>query len=369
MHKRIFISLSLCMAVFSLMAQAPQSMDFQSIIRDSKGNLVTNQSIGLRISVLRDSVTGAAVYTETHNAITNNGGLVTITIGRGTTSNDFSTIEWGKGPYFVKTEVDVTGGTNYSLSSTNQMMSVPYALYANSAGNYQAKLDSLERKIASMEPYIPTTHMDGFTVAPGRQVHFAKGYLRKSSSGVYSISDNQYNLPLSDEYFFKALSANLGSSLIKDITSTAGDYGVYYRANLPSGNWRTLTGEEWGFIIYGRKNSKNLATLATINGRKGLLLLPDTWKSPEDVSIIIDMNNSQNTFSIKQWSSLEAAGAVFIAYGTRELYGSPSFTAYYLTILSGSGEIITNKRISGRIVESSFYDVSGACVRLVEDYQ
>jgi len=148
--KRILTFLLCVVATAFAFAQAPQGMDFQSIIRDSKGNLVTNQAIGLRISILKGGVSGTSVYSETHNATTNNGGLVTVTIGKGTTSDDFSTIDWGNGSYFMKTEVDITGGTNYTLSSTTQMMSVPYALYAGDAGNYSQKIDSIKLMLDSL---------------------------------------------------------------------------------------------------------------------------------------------------------------------------------------------------------------------------
>src|SRR5690606_9188794 len=72
---------------------------------------------------------------ETHNASTNANGLLSLVIGAGTVqSGTFSSIDWGNGPYFIKTETDISGGTNYTLTGTQQLMSVPYALYAEKAG-------------------------------------------------------------------------------------------------------------------------------------------------------------------------------------------------------------------------------------------
>lgn len=119
-----------------LFAQAPQSFTYQSVIRNSSNDLISNMPIGTRISLLQGSVTGTVVYSETHNASTNDNGLLSLVIGSGTVqSGTFSSINWGDGPYFIKTETDVNGGTNYSLSGTQQMMSVPYALYAEQAGS------------------------------------------------------------------------------------------------------------------------------------------------------------------------------------------------------------------------------------------
>ncbi len=79
----------------------------------------------------RSNEFGAAVYVETHETTTNENGLVTLAIGDGTVvSGKFDTIHWEKGPYFLKTEIDPAGGTNYTITGTSQLLSVPYALYA-----------------------------------------------------------------------------------------------------------------------------------------------------------------------------------------------------------------------------------------------
>jgi uncharacterized protein (TIGR02145 family) len=75
------------------------------------------------------------VYTETFAPTTNAYGLVNLEIGSGTSTDDFTTIDWANGPYFMETAVDVTGGTSYSVMGTSQLMSVPYALYAKTSGN------------------------------------------------------------------------------------------------------------------------------------------------------------------------------------------------------------------------------------------
>lgn len=118
-----------------LFAQSPQSFTYQSVIRNASNQLVSNSSIGTKISILQGSATGSIVYSETHQASTNSNGLLSLVIGAGTVQNGtFSTINWGNGPYFIKTESDLTGGTNYTLTGTQQLMSVPYALYAETAG-------------------------------------------------------------------------------------------------------------------------------------------------------------------------------------------------------------------------------------------
>jgi uncharacterized protein (TIGR02145 family) len=118
----------------TILAQAPQKFAYQSVIRNAGNQLVANQSVGIKISILQGSANGAAVYAETHSALTNANGLATLEIGGGTVqSGNFGNINWASGPYFVKTETDVNGGSNYTLTSTTQLLSVPYALYASSA--------------------------------------------------------------------------------------------------------------------------------------------------------------------------------------------------------------------------------------------
>ena len=120
----------------SLMAQAPQKMSYQAVVRNSANALVTNQNVGMRISILQGNSSGAIVYMETQTPTSNANGLVSLEIGVGTVVNgNFSAIDWSNGPYFIKTETDPAGGTNYSISGTSQLLSVPYALYAQTSGS------------------------------------------------------------------------------------------------------------------------------------------------------------------------------------------------------------------------------------------
>jgi hypothetical protein len=128
----IFAALLLCLELF---AQSPQKLSYQSIIRNSSGKLVMNAPVGIQITILQGSPSGSAVYTETHSATTNANGLVSLEIGGGTTSGNFSSINWANGPYYVKTETDPAGGTNYTVTGTSQLLSVPYSLYSVTAGN------------------------------------------------------------------------------------------------------------------------------------------------------------------------------------------------------------------------------------------
>lgn len=129
--------ITICAAIImtaSLWAQSPEKMSYQAVVRDGSNNLVTSSAVGMQISILQGSPSGTAMYVETQTPTTNANGLVSIEIGAGTVvSGDFTTINWANGPYFIKTETDPTGGTNYTITGTSQLLSVPYALHAKTA--------------------------------------------------------------------------------------------------------------------------------------------------------------------------------------------------------------------------------------------
>lgn len=122
-------------AVQMAWSQAPQGINYQAAIRNLNGSTVNNTLIGLRIRLLQGGATGNPVYSETHTVTTSNVGLVNVVIGQGDVLNgSFSGVDWGVGPYFMELAADLTGGTNYVVMGAQQMMSVPYALYAENSG-------------------------------------------------------------------------------------------------------------------------------------------------------------------------------------------------------------------------------------------
>ena len=130
----LIITLAFLLINTSIFAQAPQKMSYQAVIRNSSNALITSTPVGMQISILQGSSTGTAVYVETQTPSTNANGLASVEIGGGTVvSGNFSAINWANGPYFIKTETDPTGGTAYSITGTNELMSVPYALNAANA--------------------------------------------------------------------------------------------------------------------------------------------------------------------------------------------------------------------------------------------
>lgn len=131
--RKLFVFLASLFIIATLLAQSPQKMSYQAVIRDNSNALVPSTTIGMRVTILKGSETGTEVYKETYNPNpkTNTNGLVTLEIGNGIPLNGtFASINWANGIYFIKVETDPTGGTNYSITGTSQLLSVPYALYS-----------------------------------------------------------------------------------------------------------------------------------------------------------------------------------------------------------------------------------------------
>jgi hypothetical protein len=136
--KRIVLIISFLYCVLAT-AQVPQGVSYQAIALNSSGYPVGNTLIGVRLSILDNSVSGTEIYKETHTTTTNDRGLYNLIIGQGTpVSGQFPLIDWGTNYKFLKVELDVAGGTNYVLAGTTQLWSVPYALYSEKANSVDA---------------------------------------------------------------------------------------------------------------------------------------------------------------------------------------------------------------------------------------
>lgn len=132
--KKLLTLLAALYLVLTLQAQPPQKISYQAVVRNSTNALVTNQPVGVKITILQGSASGTPVFAETHTPTTNANGLINIVIGTGSPAiNGLLDVVWSTGPYFIKTEIDPAGGTAYSITSTSELLSVPYALYAKKA--------------------------------------------------------------------------------------------------------------------------------------------------------------------------------------------------------------------------------------------
>ncbi|MGD0710695.1 MAG: hypothetical protein ABR968_05885 [Bacteroidales bacterium] len=136
--KKIKHLIILTIALFitaSTFAQVPQAFNYQAVARDGLGNILAGQAVGLRISLLQGGTSGTLVYEERQATVTNQFGLFSIFIGQGTVlSGTFNSIDWSTGNYWMQVEMDPHGGTTYTVMGNTQLLSVPYALYAETSG-------------------------------------------------------------------------------------------------------------------------------------------------------------------------------------------------------------------------------------------
>jgi hypothetical protein len=191
-------------------AQAPQKMSYQSVIRNSSNALLVNTQVRVRISVLQGTASGTAVYVETQTATTNGNGLLSIQIGTGpVTTGTFAGINWAAGPYFIKTETDPAGGSNYSITGTQEILSVPYAMYARTA-NFLPRMTYATRN-AIVNPE------DGFII-------FCTDYGNPSVGGELQVYSGGMwrNMIGSPSGLYPTVAATTAATSITGTTATSG---------------------------------------------------------------------------------------------------------------------------------------------------
>jgi len=122
--------------IITAWAQSPQGINYQGVARDTEGNPYKSKTISVRISILKNSAGGEVEYSETHKPTTNQFGLFTLVIGQGTKiTGDFAFISWAVGSKWLQVEIDPNGANSFTLAGSQQLMTVPYAFYAEYAGN------------------------------------------------------------------------------------------------------------------------------------------------------------------------------------------------------------------------------------------
>ena len=197
---------------YQLVAQsqgAPESMNYQAVIRDGSGSIIASQSVGIRIDILQGSASGTSVYQETFTTTTNAYGSIAIQIGTGTVvSGTFSTIDWGGNIYFVETAVDISGGNTYTVISTTQFVSVPYALYAKNAG-----LDS-----AAIQAMIDAS--GGTIGGSGKSIKYPVGF--SGTPLTFDLSTGNYTVPTGKTLYILDYIAYSGDLSINSINIYSG---------------------------------------------------------------------------------------------------------------------------------------------------
>jgi len=186
--KKLFAILLAVFLTATVWAQSPNKMSYQAVIRNSSDALVTNTQIGLEVNIRQGTTSGTVVYTETQTPTTNANGLVSIEIGGG---SGFNTIDWANGPYFIETKTDPAGGTNYTITGTSQLLSVPYALYAKTAETITGGITETDPTVPAHVKAITSDNVSDWNQAHGWGDHSAEGYATKNmnSEKITNLAD------------------------------------------------------------------------------------------------------------------------------------------------------------------------------------
>ncbi len=331
MKYKVFFTFLLLIIYTDVNSQAPQGFTYQAVPRNATGEIMTNQDISFRISLLQGDVEGITVFQEKHFAQTNSFGLVTLIIGQGLEPlGNFSSISWDSGPYFLKIEFDANGGNNYTLMGINELLSVPYALYAETSGYGSGSLPGVVTDEA-IEVTAREAKLTGQVISDGGEVVLLKGFcwattpqpttadtIKGNGVGKGPLSVNLSALNDATTYFVRAFATNrTGTSYGNEIsfttmplTGTVADIdgNVYatimigtqiwmaenlrttrYRnadvlpGNLTNTQWSAATSGAYAYPnndiawneVYGKLY--NWYAIADTNG-----LCPEGWRIPED---------------------------------------------------------------------------------------
>ena len=284
--KKSFILSILVLLTASVFAQSPEKMSYQAVVRDGGGLLVKNGPVGMQISILQGSAVGMAVYVETQAPTSNDNGLVGIEIGDGAVvSGNFSTIDWSAGPYFIKTETDPAGGTNYTVIGTSQLLSVPYAMYANTADH--AINDAVDDADSDPNNEIQMLSKTGNTVT--------------LSNGGGTFQDEVGEYYAGDGIIMDNDTLKLAAPNVENLTMVQGTFNT--QASILSGEGYTIVRDSVGHyrltfdnsfsdfpaITYSTNFSTNLvltnsmsygwATIIVRNSQTGAVVNPNAWIS------------------------------------------------------------------------------------------
>lgn len=338
-------------------AQAPQGVNYQAVIRNTNGTTVNNSAVGIRMNILQGSASGTVVYSETFTETTSNIGLVNFVVGEGNVvSGDFSTINWGAGPYFLEVAADASGGTTYAVLGAQQMMSVPYALYAENSGT------------------------PGPQGAPGPQgpqgIQGATGLTGTAGVGITSTVNNgngTYTFNYSDGSSFTT--ANLtgptgaqGLQGIQGATGATGTAGVGITSTVNNGNG-TYTFNYSDGSSFTTANLTGPAGATGSQGSQGLQGIPGatgaTGAAGVGITSTVNNGNGTYTFNYSDGSSFTTANLTGPA-GAQGLQGLPgvgiaqtiSQVGNIVTLSDGGGSINVNDADSNPTNELQTLSVS-----------
>ena len=329
--KKLF-TLLVCIAAMATFAQAPQGFNYQATVRNSAGALITNQIVGFKFSIKQTSASGTTVYSETQYVTPDNLGQVSLVVGTGTPSTGtFATINWASGTYYLAIELNT--GAGFVAMGTTQLLSVPYALYANSSGStgdLQSQISTLQSQIDVLKkPQITTAPIGDLTsfsaVSGGAIISTGSGDI--SARGVVWGTSTNPTIALSTK---TSDGSGLGS-FTRVITGLSPNIKYYLRAYATNSNG-TSYGEEVSFTPQAEVKYLNEPNVFVDTFRIGLQFrfLNNSNISAFQVDKQVTYNNSDASMRIDVPNADDpagsyAGGAIYTELG-RDLSGYNALT-------------------------------------------
>lgn len=343
--KKILLTVGILLGCHLVSAQAPEKMSYQAVMRNSSGQLLINQNIAVKVSVLQGSPAGTAVYSERLTGTTNTNGLVSLEIGSGTVlSGTFSTINWASGNYYLKTETDPTGGTSYTIAGTSQLLSVPYAMYAKTSGSsggsftlpYTASVNNANT-LFSINNDGDGTSLEGTNNTTTSSIASVRGIVSQTAPGGFS-------------------------SAVRGINNGTGGLGI--------GTWGSQNGSGWGVYgvtpaglgVYGNASGAGTGVYANSNTGTGLTAT-STNGIPASISIFNNANNN-NALNVNSVGNGTVVNVSTTGNGTGVLSSTGSgFAVHGITSAQSSAGIIGDNNSAGEaVVGRTTSDIAGAVV-------
>ena len=343
--KKILLLFGILSGLFMGLSQAPEKMSYQAVVRNGSGQILSNQAIAIRLSILQGSAAGPSVYSERLTGNTNANGLVTLEIGTGTAlSSTFSTIDWPSGNYYLKTETDPSGGTTYTITGTSQLLSVPYAMYAKSAGSSGG----------------------AFTIPYANTVNNASTLFSLTNDGDGTSLEGNNNSATSSIAAVRGVVASTApggfSSGVRGINNGTGGLGI--------GVWGSQNGSGWGVYgvtpnglgVYGNSSASGTGVYANSNTGTGL-----TATSNNGIPASISILNNANANNVLNASTVGNGVVVNVTTsgsgnGVASSTGAGIALRGTTTAQSSAGVLGSNTGNGEAVVGLTTSDIAGAVV-------
>jgi len=309
---RLNLIIAICVLSILVRAQAPQAFNYQGVARNTVGDPIVNTNIALRVSILEGTLPGSQVYREQHNVTTNKLGLFSLEIGKGTnTTGVFNNINWGGGQHHLQLEMDPAGGTAFQVLGTSQLLSVPYALYAEKSGDASSQwLDNASG-----------IHYTGGNVGIGTSTPLNKLYI----AGNVATGDGRT--------FVRLDNRSTSNRSVVAINLTAGDNASETSLGHHS---ETYDFEGTSFTDFGQLLSSGAGLILTASGESGIIKF------------------ATNSSDIANYEKMRLTSNGYLGIGTED----PN-----ARLQVANGDIYVETSVNGVILKSP----NGSCYRLTVD--